>query len=328
MLELNKIFCSGMILQANKPINVFGTGKGSIKIELAGVTQSLVSNSEKWMIVFPEMNYGGPYNMYIRLDERSMILENIFIGDVYLISGQSNLKLKLKKTNEPHKDYITDGNVVSYTVASPEPEVFSQEDGWVTLKKEQAENWSALGYYIGTNLSKHTNHKNGLVFCYHGAAAIQSFLPEVIARKKSVYIEPEKRFRDCNFFWNKDGYMYNLMISAISGFRFKAVVWYQGESNVSSAESSIYENLLTELILCYRDEFCDKNLPFVIVQLADYDERDDDNWHRIQKIQNDIQYKLPYIKTVVSRDVCETNDIHPRSKRELGKRISIALENL
>ena len=236
------------------------------------------------------------------------------------------MKLKLNRTNEPKSEYITDENVVGYTVTPPTPEEFSSQDGWIKLNKEQAENWSAIGYYIGTMLSKKHNHKIGLVFCYHGAAIIQSFLCEEIAKKEINYINPENRYCDCEHFWNEDSFIYTLMVSKISGFRFKAVVWYQGESNTSEAESMIYENLLTELINSYRNEFLDKDLPFVVVQLADYIHRNNDCWHRIQKIQNDIQYKLPNVKTVISRDICETHDIHPKSKRELGKRISIALE--
>jgi hypothetical protein len=46
MVTLNPIFTNDMILQANKPVRVFGNGTGDVTVEFLGKTQSVVSNGE------------------------------------------------------------------------------------------------------------------------------------------------------------------------------------------------------------------------------------------------------------------------------------------
>lgn len=68
MLILNPIFSNGMIMQANKPISVFGTGAGKITLSFLGNTRTVDSAKESWCITLPAQNYGGPYTMEITLD--------------------------------------------------------------------------------------------------------------------------------------------------------------------------------------------------------------------------------------------------------------------
>ena len=65
-----------------------------------------------------------------------------------------------------------------------------------------------------------------------------------------------------------------------------------------------------------------------VVQIADFDGRNNDYWHRIQKVQAEIEYKEKHVKTVVSRDICESDDIHPKKKYELAMRIADAFSAL
>ena len=45
-------------------------------------------------------------------------------------------------------------------------------------------------------------------------------------------------------------------------------------------------------------------------------------WELIQKFQDEIQYEIPHVQTVVSKDVCEDDDIHPPTKRYLSEHIA------
>ena len=72
----------------------------------------------------------------------------------------------------------------------------------------------------------------------------------------------------------------------------------------------------------------DETLPFVVVQIADYDKRCDEGWHSVQKAQMEIQEEVAYTKTVVCADICERDCIHPPTKRKLGLRIVKALASV
>ena len=100
MVTLNPIFTNDMILQANKPVRVFGNGTGDVTVEFLGKTQSVVSNGE-WYAEFDAHGYGGPYEMSVTLDGVKTEITGIYFGDVYLLGGQSNMQFKCGKDVSP-----------------------------------------------------------------------------------------------------------------------------------------------------------------------------------------------------------------------------------
>ena len=325
MVTLNPIFTSGMVMQAGKAVRVFGSGTGCVSVELLGNTKSMQANGE-WMVEFEPQNYGGPHTLTVTLEGEKTVIEDLWFGDVYLLGGQSNMQFKMWERREPTDVYEGNENVRLFTVDRIEEnteERWGAVDGWVTLTKENAKDFSAIGYYLAQELAK--DKKIGLIACYQGASVIQSWLPKAVAQRKELQVE--NKFADHEWFpiWNIDGLLYAHMVEKIIPYTMKSVLWYQGESNASIDEAKIYLKFLDALTSSWRESFIDKDLEFIVIQLADYDERDTEGWHLVQEAQMRAQDELENVKTVVCRDVCETNDIHPRSKKELSLRIARAL---
>ena len=65
----------------------------------------------------------------------------------------------------------------------------------------------------------------------------------------------------------------------------------------------------------------DEALPFTVVQIADWDARQDDAWRGIQRAQERISEVAEHVTVIRSADVCETFDIHPPTKIHLAMRI-------
>ena len=326
MVTLNPIFSSGMIMQADKPVRVFGTGKGEVIIEFLGQTKSVQANGI-WLIEFEPQPYGGPYKMIVTLDREKTVVEDIWFGNVYLLSGQSNMQFKMWERREPTDVYEGNECVRLFTVDRIEEnteERWGAKDGWVTLTKENAKDFSAIGYYFAQEIAKN-GHRVGLIACYQGASVIQSWLRKDVALRPELQVE--NKFADHEWFpiWNIDGLLYEYMLSKIIPYSMASVLWYQGESNASIEEARIYLKFLDALTSSWRADFMDEDLEFIIIQLADYDERDTEGWHLVQDAQLEAQSALKNVKTVISRDVCETDNIHPRSKKELSIRIVDAL---
>lgn len=324
MVTLNSIFCNDMIMQANKPVRFFGSGDGNVSVELNGVNKSTVSNG-KWLIEFDAMGYGGPYEIKAMLDDKSIILNNVYFGDVYLLGGQSNMQFKLWESNEPKENYKGNKNVRLFTVdRMEEGERFKAKDGWVELTKDSAPDFSAIGYYVAQELAS-DERKVGLIACYQGASVIQSWMSKEYALVPEFKIE--NRFADHEWFpvWNDDGVLYENMLERILPYSVASVLWYQGESNASVNEADIYLELLNALIKNWREGFMDEKLEFIVVQLADHLDRAGYAWSKIQEQQMLAGEKIPYVKTVVCRDVCDNIDIHPKEKDILSKRIVQAL---
>ena len=72
----------------------------------------------------------------------------------------------------------------------------------------------------------------------------------------------------------------------------------------------------------------DDFLSFAVIQIADYDERNDEGWQLVQQAQLRVENMLPKVKTVICRDVCESDNIHPPTKDILSKRVADTLYNM
>ncbi len=131
------------------------------------------------------------------------------------------------------------------------------------------------------------------------------------------------------FFQYKPLGLYNAMIAPITNYAIKGVVWYQGESNTD--RYSEYESMLSSLIKNWRNKWSKPNLPFIYVQLPNFmevkKEPSESNWAMLREAQLNT-LKVPNTAMVVTIDLGEWNDIHPLNKKEVGRRLSLAAQNI
>ena len=319
-----------MVFARNLPIRIYGEGFGKAEIHFAGQKKTVVSNESYWMVEFPAMEYGGPYSMEVIFDDDKIVLEDIYIGEVYLFAGQSNMEFKMKESNTPMELYDPSDKLRIYSTDGIEnTDYYTSDDGWVICDKEFVGELSAIAYLVGNEISKNKNIAVGIIVCYQGASVIESWVPEKTFEKINICIPDEKKFLDHTFElysrWNGDGVLYSYAFSQVKPFSISAVVWYQGESDASEEEGRVYCDELCALINVWRKDFYNDELPFVVIQIADCISRKGKGWSLIQEAQIKVQSKLPHVKTVISSDVCENDDIHPKTKHKLSERVSNVL---
>lgn len=129
------------------------------------------------------------------------------------------------------------------------------------------------------------------------------------------------------FFCYKPICLYNAMIAPLKNYTVKGAVWYQGESNVSRRNE--YAALLRTMITDWRETFGKADLPFYIVELADFLSKDDTNgrkaWAEMRKEQAKVAETMSNTWLIKNSDLGEWNDIHPLDKKTLGKRVADAV---
>lgn len=132
------------------------------------------------------------------------------------------------------------------------------------------------------------------------------------------------------FFCYEPVCLYNAMIAPLQNYGIRGVLWYQGESNVDRRNE--YAALLTALIADWRNTFGNPELPFYIVELADFLSRDDVSgrqaWAEMRKEQAKVAETNRNTRLIRNSDLGKWNDIHPLDKKTLGQRAAeSALEN-
>ncbi|MFY0625798.1 MAG: hypothetical protein JXR07_05875 [Reichenbachiella sp.] len=125
--------------------------------------------------------------------------------------------------------------------------------------------------------------------------------------------------------------IYNKMVHPVSDYKIKGFLWYQGESNTGSiTEAQNYENLFKTMIEQWRSDWGDDNLPFYFVQLASFlsevEVPTDHSWAHLRQSQFKA-LELANTGMASALDIGEANDIHPRNKQEVGRRLSLMALN-
>ncbi len=120
--------------------------------------------------------------------------------------------------------------------------------------------------------------------------------------------------------------LFDNMIAPISSFALRGALWYQGERNTAHPER--YADLLRDLIDDWRRVWAQGDFPFFIVQLPSHllpsPHQPDSNWARLRNSQLHVSQTMQEVTTVVTLDVGDADDIHPRNKKPVGERLAQA----
>jgi sialate O-acetylesterase len=121
--------------------------------------------------------------------------------------------------------------------------------------------------------------------------------------------------------------LYNAMLAPLMPYAIRGAIWYQGESNAGRAFQ--YRKLFSAMISDWRKNWGEGDFPFFFVQLANYRARKDQpgesDWAELREAQA-LALALPKTGMAVIMDIGETNDIHPKNKQDVGKRLALAAQ--
>ncbi len=123
--------------------------------------------------------------------------------------------------------------------------------------------------------------------------------------------------------WKPSG-LFNAMIAPIVPYALQGAIWYQGESNAGRAYE--YRTLFPAMIQDWREAWAQGDFPFLFVQLANFmavkPEPGESAWAELREAQT-MTLALPKTGMAVAIDIGDANDIHPRNKQDVGKRLAL-----
>ncbi|BCX48168.1 9-O-acetylesterase [Haloferula helveola] len=191
-LKVHGIFSSNMVLQRDKPIVVWGWADSgeAVSVSLGSEKAKATATGEKgrWEVSFPAREASSePQKLTVTSGGETVEMENIVIGDVWVMNGQSNMAWSLAKTLQfDLESSQADLPLLRQIKISPNEQETLQTDipvsvmpngGWVTSTPETAGQISAIGYAFGSRLQRSLQIPIGLIDNARGGASIESLVP-------------------------------------------------------------------------------------------------------------------------------------------------------
>src|SRR5690625_3975107 len=82
-----------------------------LEVEFRGVTYtSQADNSGDWELLLQPQDAGGPFELKIRDSGSQIVINDILIGDVWLLGGQSNMELPIQRTLDLYEQEVKGAN--------------------------------------------------------------------------------------------------------------------------------------------------------------------------------------------------------------------------
>ncbi|WP_207535165.1 sialate O-acetylesterase [Desertivirga arenae] len=341
------LFTDNMVLQQKAIVPIWGWTDAGKKVKVStswnGKNYSSTADaSGKWLVKVETPVAGGPYDITIS-DGKALKLNNVLIGEVWILGGQSNMEMPMKGfKGQPvlnSNDAILhsrNNKIRVYTVprsSITEKQTNSKPSVWKVAEPESVSNFSATGYYFGRLLNEMLDVPVGLINVNYSGSSIEAWMspenlnqfPEIKIPVKGDTIKAVSRTPTT---------LYNGMLYPITGYGIKGGIYYQGESNYERPDR--YEEMFPALVKEWRQLWGQGDFPFYYVQIAPYNYEQLPPFNKggkfnsayLRDAQRKALAKIPNSGMAVVLDIGEENNIHPANKEAGGKRLALlALAN-
>lgn len=279
-----------------------------------------------WSLKLPTPNGGGPFTITIEGHEK-ITLSNVLIGEVWLCTGQSNMQLtasfgilnaeeEIKNAMYPDIRFFT---VPLHNSNTPQDDSLGE---WVESSPETMKNFSSVGYFFGRRLHKDLGVPVGLISTNWGGTNVELWIPKEDLNQEELLVKSLELIPDSPWRPKKASSLYNSMIYPLANFDIAGAIWYQGESNRENAE--FYEQAFAMMIASWREEW-KKEFPFYFVEIApfDYGSKDNISAALVREAQLKTMQNVSNTGMIVTNDIGNLKDIHPRNKQEVGRRLAL-----
>lgn len=350
-VRLPRILGSNMVLQRDCEVRIWGWADAGEEIRvtcdwLDTQAHDTADADGNWQVSIQTGMAGGPHTMTVA-GKNSIRLEQILFGEVWIGSGQSNMEMPLIKVSGAYtgvKDAEKEVAEASYpeirlfqagNFSSKEP-LDDVQSGiimygvpaaaceWQACTPETIPTFASTAYFFARELYRELKVPIGIIDASWGGTSAEAWTPASGLKALGFTAELELAGRLPQKADQKiPTRLYNGMIHPLRHFKIKGVVWYQGESNVGRAEK--YHKLFSTMIGQWREAF-GHEFSFYFVQISPYNYRNI-NAAYLREAQLETM-PLPRAGMVVTMDMGNLADIHPKNKQEVGRRLALwALAN-
>ena len=284
--KVSNVFSDNMVLQRNEHVRVWGFADESqngkkVCGEFKGVTAEALVEDGEWVLTFKQRLQADPKGAELKIytDKKEVVFKDVLVGDVYIVSGQSNaeypmgihwmflgenddrcprdsidaelpIRLNYKGQNYQNGVKVRGSEELAKDIDDGLP-------GWQYATADNLEGFSAIGYLFAYHYVKMTGGAVpvGLVELDGSGRPLGCFVPNEVADKygtdfysstKGYYVTEGINAEWGRFMFNE--YFHPFAKMAINGF-----LWYQGESDLLDETTKRYNDAFIGMVEHMRD---------------------------------------------------------------------------
>lgn len=207
-VKLPKLISDGMVLQRNSKIKLWGwASEGEpITIKFNGQEYKTTANGNgDWSVSLSELEKGGPYTMAIE-GSNNIQLKEIYVGDVWLASGQSNMELSMDLVEPLYAEEIANASnpeIKFFEVPTSyhfEEAKYDLEGGvWEAVTPETIRQFSAVAYFFAKDLYEKYNIPIGIINSSLGGSPAEAWMSEGALKEFPNHFAEAMQYRSSTY---------------------------------------------------------------------------------------------------------------------------------
>ncbi len=361
--SVSQAFSSNMVIQRDEPIRVWGWADESrngetVTATFAGKTAEGTVKDGEWTVTFEEgfaASAATGNDMTVTCGADKTVFEDVLVGDVYMVIGQSNVAYSMQTHCATHgvslgsvsgKDkpirlyYNTLNDTAGYPRRGTEEvcEDVVNGRGWWLPTASNVSPFTALGYLFALEIVERTDGSIpvGIIEIDGNGQPIGAFMPNEAAGATDSDSYSGGFFAPPGVNGTYARYMYNHYMYPYENYALAGVIWYQGESDYAANTAETYVNKFVALMEHMRSTHNLKNtdFPVYIVEIPTIYNKPagfTGTWHTmdlgyIRAEMGSIPTRLPNSYMAVSSDIFtddqHANSLHPDIKDAQAERLA------
>lgn len=357
-LELGAPFSENMVLQRESRIPVWGWAAPSTEVTVTVADKketTIVSEDGTWKLELDVLPTGGPYRFEVAAGEEKITYSNVLVGDVWICSGQSNMQMG-------YGQMIGNKQILTGAKGRPIRCLNVKRDVSFTPNPRCSGTWStgpvpsAVALAFSYHLQKSLDVPVGIILTCWGSSSIEGWMPKEMVQElphfKQIMSDFEQNdtarvrsliemrdqgknwpLKDNIFLRTRPNLLYNAMMYPLIPYAVRGIVWYQGEANAKTLDDMLqYGQSMQAWCKKLRAIWQRDDLQLLAVMLpgfgkwlADGESITDpstQSWAWMRQSQLQI-LDLPNTGVVNTVDLGDANNIHPRDKEPIGRRLAL-----
>ncbi len=357
-LKLSPLYTDGMVLQRDRALTLRGHANAGEKVKVSIADQNIgtrANDDGRWAVTLKPLKAGGPHTLSIRAGKQDAIFNDVLVGEVWLCSGQSNMEFHMRRTATANADISSTAipglrlfdmkGRWPITDVVWEPNVgdsvnllrnFARTE-WSEATPPAVREFSAVAYHFGRMLQDSLKVPVGLICNAVGGSTTEGWIdrttleygfPEILLNWRTSSLmhswcqgRINLNCKECKNPLQRHPYepcyLYESGILPLEDYPIAGFLWYQGESNAHNLEA--HDRLFPLLVKSWRKQWHNDSLPFYYVQLSGHDRP---SWPWFRDSQRLFMQQVPHTAMAVSSDYGDSLDVHPRHKKEVGRRLA------